>query len=98
MERENYILILAFNADIEKFPHRKGLEDYPSYLSNYQLDIHKGMCIQSGMNDAIKFTDPHEAILFLNKAKEIFPDWEFELTEVGKRVFGKGKHRFVFCK
>lgn len=95
---EFYYIVLAFNSDTEKYPHRKGLEDIPSYLANYHLNVNKGMCIQSNIYDSIKFPRKEDAILFQEEAKKKFADWTFELAPMSRLIFGKGIHRFVYNK
>ena len=92
----HYFIILTFTDDIIKYPHRKGIENTPSYLANYNLDINSGSVIQSNIYDAIKFNSKEDAILFLNKAKEDMSDWEYEIVDINKRIFGKKRPRFVY--
>jgi hypothetical protein len=94
---ENYFfIILTFTDNIERYPHRKGMEDIPSYLANYNLDINTGSVIQSNIYDAIKFNSKEDANLFMNKARESMPDWEYEIADISKRIFGKKYPRFVY--
>lgn len=61
---------------------------YPTYLTSYEQNMNK-LALQSGLHDALKFTNFDTANEWMRKAKQTFPTKTFEVIPADKRIFGK---------
>ena len=72
---------------------------YPSYLTSYNLTLGgEGFGLQSGLCDALKFTDMTMAQHWKSKGEKVFLTKEFEVVPIDSRVFGRGSLRFIVNK
>ena len=60
---------------------------YPNYFTEY--NVGEGFFLQSGFRDALKFEYKTDAEEYLEKAKNTFKDYEFDIVPFDSRIFGK---------
>ena len=73
---------------------------YPSYLTSYDLKLGgNGFGLQSGLCDALKFTDEQTASKWREKGEKVFGEnKELEIIPIDSRIFGRSSLRFVVDK
>lgn len=94
-----YLTICGYTKPeyVDNYEYRADPELYPVHLACYNLDINEGLCLQSGIYDAIKFSSLEDAIPFKEKAESCFADHEFEYCLLSKNVYGRDEViRFVY--
>jgi hypothetical protein len=89
-----YYLIQAYSKQVDE---KYSTHLYASYLTSYNLKIGgDSFGLQSGLHDALKFTDEVTANLWKLKGEEVYGKTkEFEIVPFDSRVFGRAKVQYL---
>ena len=86
-----YYLIQSYRKEVDE-EYQRHL--YPSYMACFKMDGIE-LLLQSGFNDALKFTSAEVAESWLKRAKTTFQNHELQIVPFDSRVFGRVKHKYV---